>query len=297
MQNQALAETADTSPASPVFTVLPLVTLTRPSAAEFDREAATHKPFLIKGVADDWKAVREWTPDYLKAKAGQAQVPVLKVAEGGPEGRFFYGDNPADTVSFGDCLPLLEGAASRVYMAGVPVAEHLPMLGEELAPLDFLAAKRQKKRQLWISGRNSKGPMHFDLDDNIHVVLSGRKRFILFDYAQRQHLYPAPALSDTPHYSRVDAEAPDVAKFPDIRRAQGYDVTLGPGDMVYIPQGCWHQVVTEAPALALNYWIGMRFLEPAMWRIIVNLGYRFVRDLLRPLRALGRSQPAGAATR
>lgn len=231
MDNESCIETSDTSPipeAKRVFDVIPIDRLVRPTAADFDRYAAAAKPFIIEGIAACWKVLGAWTPDYLRTRAGAALVPVLKVPDGDPDGKFFYGDNVADMVNFVDCLPLLEGAPPRFYMAGVPIAEYLPMLAEDLEPLDFLDEKRQQKRQLWISGKNSKGPLHFDLDDNIHVVLAGRKRFLMFDYAQTPNLYPTPAFSETPHYSLVDAQEPDIERFPRVRLAQCYDVTLRP---------------------------------------------------------------------
>jgi hypothetical protein len=259
--------------------VIPIDRLERPTASEFDRRAASAKPLVIEQATDHWKALDAWTPDYLMARAGSAPVPVLKVAEGGPDGKFFYGDDGTGMVKFGECLPLLNGAPPRVYMAGVSISEHLPMLDQDLGRLSFIAEKRQTQRQMWISGRNSKGPLHYDLDDNMHVVVAGRKRFIMFDYDQTRSLYPCPTFSATPHYSRVDAQEPDLERFPQFRHASGYDVTLQRGQMIYIPQGCWHQVITEEPSIAINFWLGKRFFQRSMLRILLNLSVRVTGDL------------------
>jgi hypothetical protein len=267
--------------------VLPIDRLDHPTASEFSRRAAAGKPLLIEHATKSWKALDRWTPDYLKAKAGTASVPVLKVADDGPDGKFFYGGDGAGIVTFGDCLPLLQGAPPRVYMAGVPIAEYLPMLAEDLGELDFVAPDRQQKRQLWISGRNSKGPLHYDLDDNIHVVVAGRKRFLLFDYAQTPALYAHPTFSETPHYSRVDAQEPDLTHFPAFRDAAGYDITLQRGQMIYIPTGCWHQVITEEPSVAINFWMGKQYLRMSTLRVLLNLSVRTTAELVTaPLRAV-----------
>src|SRR5262249_50272130 len=147
------------------------------------------------------------------------------------------------------------------------IGAYLSTLADDIAPLDFISDSRQGQRQIWISGRNSKGPLHFDLDDNIHVVIRGRKRFYLFDYSQIVHLYAAPALSSTPHYSLVDVPEPDLERFPRFQSARGYQVSLGRGDMIYIPQGCWHQVVTEQPSVAINFWLGKHYLQRAALRV------------------------------
>lgn len=259
-----------------MYKVIPVERVKRPTADEFGHLTASGKPFVIERGAEHWKALAAWTPDYLLARAGEAQVPVLKVLEGEPDGRFFYGGDTADTVKFGDCLPLLGGASARFYMAGVSIAPYLPMLAEDLGRFDFVEEKKQRRNQIWISGRNSKGPLHFDLDDNIHVVVSGRKRFLMFDYSQSRNLYPCPAFSATPHYCLFDAQESASDRFPRARLAEGYDVTLGSGEMVYIPQGCWHQVLTEEPSVAVNFWLGKKYFDRPMWRILANLSVRAV---------------------
>jgi lysine-specific demethylase 8 len=267
--------------------VIPIDRLEYPTASEFDRRAAAMKPLVIERATEQWKALDAWTPDYLMARAGDAPVPVLKVADGGPDGKFFYGDDGVAMVKFGDCLPLLNGAPPRVYMAGVSISDFLPMLDEDLGRLDFVAEKRQNQRQIWLSGRNSKGPLHYDLDDNIHVVVGGRKRFLLFDFDQTRHLYPCSAFSTTPHYSRVDAQEPDLNDFPRFRRAVGYDVTLQRGQMIYIPQGCWHQVITEEPSVAINFWLGKRFFQLSMLRLLPRVATELA---AAPLRAIAASR-------
>jgi hypothetical protein len=254
--------------------MIPLDRLAQPTASQFAPYAAAAKPVLVANAVQHWKALDTWTPSNLMARAGTAQVPVVSVAEGSPDGKFFYGNDGVGTVRLADCLPLLSGAPARVYMAGVPISQYLPMLAADLAPLEFLSESKQRHRQMWISGKGSKSPLHYDLDDNIHVVVSGRKRFYLFAYTETAKLYPCGKLSKTPHYSMVDAQDPDLQRFPRFRSAAGYDVTLTRGDMVYIPQGCWHQVITEEPSIAINFWIGKRLFQRAMWRTLISLAGR-----------------------
>jgi hypothetical protein len=266
---------------------IPIVRLDRPTASEFNGGAAAGKPLLIDHVVESWKAIGTWTAEYLLEKAGTAGVPVLKLANESPDGRFFYGGDSAGMVSFGDCLPLLQGAAPRVYMAGVSISDYLPMLADDLDTLNFVAPEKQQRRQLWISGRNSRGPLHYDLDENIHVVVTGRKRFFLFDYSQTPSLHVHSMLSATPHYSRVDAREPDLARFPEFRNAVGYEVTVHPGQMIYIPTGCWHQVITEEPSVAINFWMGKQYLQMSTLRVLFNVAVRRAVDVASaPLRAI-----------
>lgn len=269
--------------------------LDRPTAAEFQRHATSRQPLLIRGAAEQWEALTRWTPEYLAAKSGDAEVPVLNLGTGSPVGRFFYGGETASMAKFSDCLELLSGAPARVYMAGVPIAEFLPKLAEDVRRLEFIDAQKQHRSQLWISGTDSIGPLHYDLDNNIHMLVSGRKRFLMFEYSQRRNLYPCSVFSATPHHSRVDALEPDTSRFPRFKQAQIYDVTLNPGEMIYIPTGCWHQVVTEQPSVAVNYWLGKNFLRPSTTRIYFSLALAiFGAVMSSPWRAIrGRAAPAG----
>ncbi|CAE8604561.1 unnamed protein product, partial [Polarella glacialis] len=88
---------------------------------------------------------------------------------------------------------------------------------------------------------------HYDLQPNLHVQLTGRKRFILFPPDAWPHLYPFPVHHDLDRRSMVDLDAPDDSRFPMWRGAQGQIVELEPGDALYIPPYWWHHVQSLTP--------------------------------------------------
>lgn len=88
---------------------------------------------------------------------------------------------------------------------------------------------------------------HYDLQPNLHVQLTGRKRFILFSPDDWAHLYPFPVHHDLDRRSQVDLDAPDSSVFPDWGGAKGYVVELNPGDALYIPPYWWHHVQSLTP--------------------------------------------------
>jgi Cupin-like domain len=262
----------------------PVEQLERPTTAEFQPYVSTPRPVLIRGAAERWPALTEWTPDYLAAKSGNAEVPVLKLGAGNPDGRFFYGEETGGMSKFSECLGLLSGAPARVYMAGVPIAVYLPALAGDVGRLEFVDDKQQRRSQLWISGKDSTGPLHYDLDNNTHVLISGRKRFLMFEYSQSRNLYPCSMLSANPHHSRVDAVHPDTYRFSRFKQAQGYDVTLNPGEMIYIPTGCWHQVITEEPSVAVNFWLGKSLFRRSTMRIFLSVALTVMSSPWRAIR-------------
>jgi len=88
---------------------------------------------------------------------------------------------------------------------------------------------------------------HYDLQPNLHVQLTGRKRFILFPPDEWVNLYPFPVHHDLDRRAMVDLDSPDSCRFPNWVKARGYHVELGPGDALYIPPYWWHHVQSLTP--------------------------------------------------
>ena len=73
--------------------------------------------------------------------------------------------------------------------------------------------------RLWL-GNAIRVATHYDLMENIGVVVAGRRRFTLFPPDQLANLYMGP-LELTPAgtpVSLVDPDAPDLARFPRFAR-------------------------------------------------------------------------------
>eukprot|EP00415_Alexandrium_ostenfeldii_P000512 UN0512 len=88
---------------------------------------------------------------------------------------------------------------------------------------------------------------HYDLQPNLHVQLTGRKRFILFPPEDWPHLYPFPVHHDLDRRSMVDLDSPNTDDHPNWKGAHGHVVELGPGDALYIPPFWWHHVQSVTP--------------------------------------------------
>eukprot|EP00427_Karlodinium_veneficum_P027189 CAMPEP_0169200864 /NCGR_PEP_ID=MMETSP1016-20121227/10099_1 /TAXON_ID=342587 /ORGANISM="Karlodinium micrum, Strain CCMP2283" /LENGTH=437 /DNA_ID=CAMNT_0009277747 /DNA_START=184 /DNA_END=1494 /DNA_ORIENTATION=- len=101
---------------------------------------------------------------------------------------------------------------------------------------------------------------HYDLQPNIHVQLSGRKRFIIFPPDDWRHLYPFPVHHDLDRRSQVDLDKPDAAKFGNFSGAHGVVVELNPGDALYIPPYWWHHVQSISPrTTSMAIWFFEKF--------------------------------------
>lgn len=239
--------------------------------AGFEAIRAARQPAVLRGLGAGWPAVEagragpEALVGYLKRFAHAQPVQAI-VGPPEIEGRFFYtpdltGLNFTRGLSplgpFLDRL-LRDRDAERPYAMAVqslPAPELLPGFTAEngIDLIDELPTPR-----LWL-GNAIRVALHFDLMENIGIVVAGRRRFTLIPPDQIANLYIGPfevTPAGTP-ISLVDIGAPDLERFPRFaaaaRTAQA--ATLEPGDAIYIPFHWWHAVDSLEPVnLFANYW-------------------------------------------
>ncbi len=241
-------------------------------AARFEAEIRPlGRPAVLRGLAAGWPAVRaaqmgdEALVAYLRRFAHDRAVGAI-VGEPGIGGRFFYTDDLAGlnfTRGRSPLGPFLDRllrdrTAARPYAMAIqsaPAPELLPGFAEENAsPLPPAATVPR----LWF-GNAVRVATHYDLMENVGVVIAGRRRFTLFPPDQLPNLYMGP-LEPTPAgtpVSLVDAAAPDLDRFPRFTEAlaAAEAAVLEPGDALYIPFHWWHAVDSLAPVnLFANYW-------------------------------------------
>ena len=250
----------------------PIAEVTGIDRARFDAEIRpAGQPVVLRGLAADWPVVRaartsdEALVAYLKRFSHARPVNAIV---GAPEieGRFFYtpdvtalnftrGKSALDP--FLDRL-LRDRTVDRPYamaVQSIPAPDLLPGFAEEngIALVDPAVVPR-----LWL-GNAIRVATHYDLMENIGIVVAGRRRFTLFPPDQVGNLYMGPyelTPAGTP-VSMVDPDAPDLDRYPGFAEAMAHAqaVTLEPGDALYIPFHWWHAVASLAPVNILcNYW-------------------------------------------
>jgi ribosomal protein L16 Arg81 hydroxylase len=93
--------------------------------------------------------------------------------------------------------------------------------------------------------------LHHDLTDNLIAQMVGRKRLKLVPAAHVGKLYNHQHVFS----EIVDLEDPslDLSQFPLLAKSQVYDVTLSPGEIIFVPLGWWHQVKSLDFSVTITY--------------------------------------------
>lgn len=233
--------------------------------------APLRKPAILRGIAADWPAVRaarqspEALCDYLRAFDIGRPTPTFL---GPPQikGRFWYREDmrglnyqqrmapPSELLNV--LLAMKDDPEPAAFYAGaMPVVEHFPEFARDNAT-DIVGDDAVAR--LWLGNRATVST-HFDMSENVAIVLGGRRRFTFFPPEQVRNLYVGPFdfTFAGPPVSMVDLRAPDLERYPRFAEAlETAEVAeLEPGDAVFVPYMWWHHVEALDPInLLANYW-------------------------------------------
>ena len=228
------------------------------------------RPVVFRGLVSAWPAVMaarqgdEAMVGYLEA-CGTTRPVKAYAAEPKVKGRLFYNEAMSG-LNFmsaqGDLIRFLNDLLAASDQPDPPAlavqSEIIPDLSPRLAAENRLDLLPDVAPRIWIGNRLQVAP-HFDLKENLACCVAGLRRFTLFPPEQLANLYPGPfelTPAGTP-VSMVDPLAPDLDRYPRFRDAwaAASQVTLEPGDALYIPYGWWHGVESlERLNILVNYW-------------------------------------------
>ena len=199
-------------------------------------------PCVFTDFTKNW-GLRKWTVDYLKSVAGEDQVKLFTSAYESGQTLDTYTKAKSE-IAFSDYLDIMtsnDECDLRLFLFDI-FKDH-PELILQIENQD-IGVNLLKYRYSFFGTKNSATRMHYDIDYS-NVFLSqfmGRKRVLLFDRNQGYDLYQIPYTT----HSLVDFSKLDnheyCAKFPNLNRLNGYEVTLEPGETLFMPSGYWHYV-------------------------------------------------------
>lgn len=103
----------------------------------------------------------------------------------------------------------------------------------------------------WFGRQNVTAYTHYDTSHNLHAMVQGKKKFILFQPCAYSELELHPCLHQ--FYRQVHTDVLDPEVFQSLR-LKPVEITLNPGEVLYIPPYWFHCVITLENSISMNVW-------------------------------------------
>jgi hypothetical protein len=219
---------------------------------------STNRPVVITGMMKGWTALQKWTPAYLRECYGHLTVEVQANRNADRN----YETNMQllkRDMLFAEFIHLITsaGATNDVYMTANNASRNSATLKELWNDIDglpeYLDPNRPEKGFLWIGPAGTITPLHHDLTNNFMAQVLGRKHVKIISACHSAYVY-----NHLHCYSQVDMTDIDYDRFPLMRQAKVLDVTLEPGEILFLPVGCWHYVRGLDISITMSF-INFRF--------------------------------------
>ncbi|MEP6845456.1 MAG: cupin-like domain-containing protein, partial [Panacibacter sp.] len=231
------------------------------SPAEFKQEYYNKNiPVILRDLAKKWPAYEKWSWDYLKEVAGNKKVPVYNNVKSNA----YTPINSADGYStFGEYIDMISTGPAEWRIFFFNIFSHAPQLKEDFIwPDTYVKGFLKTMPSMFAGGKGSITHMHFDIDlpNIMHTQFIGKKRVLLFPGKEKNKLYRKPfevlSLADFSNYYDSAKSKIDVAEFPALQLANGYDLILEHGDTLFMPSGYWHHMeyLESGFAISLRAW-------------------------------------------
>lgn len=227
------------------------------SREEFlERYYAPSRPVILVGEMADWPALSRWTPAYLRDAIGPKLVEFQ--GERSKNDRFeMYKDAHRREMAFDQFIDLIvANPGNDIYLTAynsTPNAEALSILNGDLGFLDkFLSRDASMPHgMMWIGPSGTVTSLHHDLTDNFIAQIVGRKRLKLLPAADVTNLYNHRHVFS--EITDLEDTSLDLSRFPLLRNAKVFDVTLNPGEIIFVPLAWWHQVKSLDFSVTITY--------------------------------------------
>ena len=242
------------------------------AAAFYNEHLRTAAPVVIEGIGarDEWVAARSFCDlGWLREQFGDACVPVevgRRTADGaGGTSRWMrrreFIDDFLSTADDSLDTPARRrgGPAGAVgYVSQHSLLHQCAGLQEHFSVPEQCMG-RVAAANAWLGTFDTTTHLHTDEANNILCQIGGHKLVRLWPPEVGDACFHVETRGGNGAYNKfspIDAEKPDLEKFPKFADAHGKCLVavLGPDDSLFIPKGWWHHVRALTPSFSLNFW-------------------------------------------
>jgi hypothetical protein len=212
---------------------------------------------ILTGEMSDWPALAKWTPEYLKQTVGSKAIEYQ-----GDRSKNEHFEIAKDAhrreMPFDRFIDLVSrpGAGNDAYLTAYNSArnaEAISLLHPDLGFAEkFLSREAaQPNGMMWIGPAGTLTSLHHDLTNNLIAQVVGRKRLLVLPASEvgklYNHLHVFSEISD------LEDPAVTLQRFPLLEHARFTEVTLMPGEMIFMPIAWWHQVRSIDFSVTITY--------------------------------------------
>ena len=206
------------------------------------------RPVILKGLLKGTAAETKWSLNYMEERMGDLLVEVY-------DNKFIRtsaytrGDLKMKFSDFVHEIEKDEPVTKRLFLFNG--FKHCPDLKLEYPCPTLFKGLLDKFGFMFFGGKSTEVRAHFDIDMSnvLHTQFVGSKRFLLFSQDNNDLLYKTPLNT----YSIADIGKMNYEKYPALKYAKGYDITLHHGDSLFMPSGYWHYIVYQEGGFAVTY--------------------------------------------
>jgi hypothetical protein len=168
-----------------------------------------------------------------------------------------------------------------IYIAYPKIVSYLETFAPSLSSLSKSLYSIEPQCNLWITSPNVTATMHYDYQDNYLLQLSGNKEILIVSPEALSYLLPYPSfhplwrqssqtnitIESLIHHldelkKHEESSASPLSSISSAKKGfQVWKATLIPGDMIYIPSGYYHQVISGENSISINAWFPSIFSE------------------------------------
>ena len=212
------------------------------------------RPVVLTELARDWPALQRWTPEALKQRFGDVQVEVQSRRDSLPdyEVRMHELRTEMPLAEFVDRV-LAAGSDNDIYLTANNHALKRPGLTPLLDDIGSLPAYIDRARLpgealLWFGPAGTCTPLHHDTLMLFHTQIIGRKHWRFVSPLETPRLDNRVGV-----FSPLDLAQPDLARWPALADVTVLEVTVEPGETLFVPVGWWHQVRSLDVCISLSF--------------------------------------------
>lgn len=203
---------------------------------------AVNRPVIITDVVTTWPALSKWTLAYLREKYGTGRIRYQHGRSATDHRESFVDYSVEDTMERYIDLVEKSGPTNEFYLIA-----HDRLLDREpfcrlkddiIFDPRYLDANRSSEQVFfWLGPPGARTPMHRDLGNVYLAQILGRKHIRMIPSKQLHLVY-----NEVGYHSEVDFDDYSIDDFPLLKDANIMEVTVNPGELLFIPIGWWHCV-------------------------------------------------------